>query len=284
MSSTESFQLTHENNNKAVLLFHGMTGEPLEMKQYAKYLHKAGFDVHCACLPGHGGTMEDLKKVTWQDWSKFALEQFDEVKKTYSEVYLAGLCMGAVLAVNVAEERDNVAGIAALSTTLFLDGWKMPWYKFLFPLGLYTLLKYFYDFPETDPYGIKNEKIRKRVSSRLHGSDDAFDYFPMTCALELLRLSKHARKNIKKVKAPTLIVHAQEDDLTSVKSAKCVYKGISSEKKEMVILNNSYHLIVIDNEKEFVAKKSIEFFNSVSKYAPVTEEKQSDEDLAPNNT
>ena len=31
----------------AVLLFHGLTGSPFELKKYAKILYDHGFDVYC---------------------------------------------------------------------------------------------------------------------------------------------------------------------------------------------------------------------------------------------
>ena len=268
MSSKDGFQLKHAENKRAVLLFHGMTGSPFEMRQYAKYLYRAGYDVYCSCLPGHGGSISNLKKTRWQEWQNFAINDFDYLKSHYKEVYIAGLCMGALLALSVAEQDRDVAGIAGLSTTLYLDGWTIPWYRIFMPFGLYTILKFFYDFPESEPYGIKNETVRKKISSLYHDQSNAtaFDCIPMTCILELMKFSKHIRKNIKKVKVPFIVIHSKEDDLTSIKSAKFVYNNALSEIKEYIELDNSYHLIVIDNEKKFVADKSIKFFNKLSKY------------------
>jgi len=245
-----------------------MTGSPFEMRQYAKYLHRAGYDVYCSCLPGHGGDIGSLKKTKWQEWQNYAINEFDYLKNCYEEVYIAGLCMGALLALSVAEEGRDVAGLAGLSTTLYLDGWTIPWYKFFFPLAIHTILKFFYDFPESEPYGLKNEIVRKKISSLYHdqSNTDAFDCIPMICVVELLRFSKHIRKNIKKVKVPFIVIHSKEDDLTSIKSAKFVYEHASSEIKEYIELDNSYHLIVIDNDKKFVADKSVEFFNKLSNF------------------
>lgn len=268
MSSKDGFQLKHSENKRAVLLFHGMTGSPFEMRQYAKYLYKAGFDVYCSCLPGHGGEINEIKKARWQEWQKHALNEFDYLKNCYEEVFAAGLCLGAVLALSLAEEGRDVAGIVGLSTTLYLDGWTLPWYRIFFPIGINTVLKFFYDFPESEPYGIKNEAVRKKISSMYNDetNDTAFDCIPLMCVVELLKFSKYFRKNIRKIKVPFVVIHSKYDDLTSIKSAKFVYKKASSEIKEYIELDNSYHLIVIDNEKQFVAEKSIEFFNKLSKY------------------
>jgi len=43
------------SSQKVVLLLHGMTGSPFEMKQYGKNLHKAGFEAYIV-----GGAVRDL--------------------------------------------------------------------------------------------------------------------------------------------------------------------------------------------------------------------------------
>ena len=90
----------------------------------------------------------------------------------------------------------------------------------------------------------------------------------MSCIYELLKFSKWTQKNIFKVKAPILLMHAKEDDLTSPKSAEFVYKNIGSSIRKYIRLENSYHLVVMDNERDFVFEKSIEFLNSLSAYGP----------------
>ena len=71
-----------------------------------------------------------------------------------------------------------------------------------------------------------------------------------------------------------LLMHAKRDDLTSTKSANFVFNNISSENKKYIELENSYHLIVMDNERDFVFEKSIEFLNSLSDFVPEIKEKE----------
>lgn len=266
MGQSLDFEFTHENNNRAVLLFHGMTGSPFEMKKLGRALYEAGLDVYCYCLPGHGTSPISIKTVRWEDWYQESTSHYRDLTKKYEEVYLGGLCMGAVLALAIASEYKDVTGILALSTTLFLDGWTIPWYNFLMPMGLHTILRYYYSFPEREPYGLKNEALRKKVAALQKKNTVALDNYPMSCIYELLKMSKVAQKNMEKVKSPVLLMHAKEDDLTSPKSADFVYKNISSSIREYVELEDSYHLVVMDNEREFVFNKCIEFLNKISEY------------------
>lgn len=260
LSSQSGFVFKNgEKNNTAILLLHGLTGSPFEMHQYGKALCKEGYDVFCPILPGHCVGLESLKNAVWKDWYDFSLNEFDELSKKYEKVFISGLCMGSVLALCVAQERDNVSGIIGLSTTLFLDGKGIPWYRFLSHFAASTIFKFFYLFPETKTCGIKNENIRKRIANLQESNTSVLNCYPMLCVLEIMKFSSFARKKMHKVKTPVLLIHSIEDDFTSIKSAEFVYKNISSEKKELVKLENSYHVITLDNDKKFVTEKSIEF-------------------------
>ena len=269
MGKSLDFEFIHESKCKrAVLLFHGMTGSPYEMKKMGKALFDADFDVFCYCLPGHGTSPINIKTVRWQDWYDDSVLHYKELTQKYDEVYLGGLCLGAVLAIAIAQEYQNVRGIVSLSTTLFLDGWTIPWYNFFMPIGVHTILRYYYSFPEREPYGLKNETLRRKIAALQKRNTEALDNYPMSCIYELLKFSKQTQKNIAKVTAPILLMHAKEDDLTSTRSAEFVYRNISSKTKNYIKLENSYHLIVMDYERDYVFEKSIEFFNSLSDFSP----------------
>lgn len=260
------FEFIDENNQykNAILLFHGLTGSTFEMKKYAQHLYANGYDVYAYCLPGHGEDTYNIRSVSYIDWIEFAQSKFIQLKTKYQNVFLGGLCLGAVLALILGQKfKSEVCGIISLSTTLYLDGWTMPWYNFMMPLGLYTLIRYYYTFPEREPYGIKNIKKRRSIQKIMGKNSIAMDNYPLSCVYELLKLSKIARKNINEVISPILIMHSNDDDLTSVKSAKFVFNNISSTKKELFILNNSYHLMLYDNDKDFVFDKSVEFLNKL---------------------
>ena len=250
--------------NRAAMLFHGLTGSPFELKKYAKFLYDKGFDVYCYCLPGHGDHPVDIYSVKEQDWRDFVNDRYKELRKNYADFFVGGLCLGAVLALNLAQENKDITGLICLSTTLFLDGWTIPWYNFLMPIGLYTILRYYYTFPEREPYGIKNIKVRNTISKLMSKNTVAMDNYPLSSIYELLLLSKKVRRNIKKVQAPILLVHSLEDDLTSTKSAKFVFNNISSFYKEYMELKDSYHLVLYDNEKESVYNKTLEFTDALS--------------------
>ena len=78
--------------------------------------------------------------------------------------------MGAVLALKLAIDRPReVDGLGLYGTTFFHDGWATPLigrFSFLLPLGMRLGIGRKQVSMESPPYGIKDERIRKRIVER----------------------------------------------------------------------------------------------------------------------
>lgn len=266
MTSGIDFELIHnesEKAQKAVLLFHGLTGSPFEMKKYGDFLFKNGFDVFCYSFPGHGDRISEIETVTWQDWCGFAQEKYTKLRKNYNQFFVSGLCLGAAMAIYLGEHNKDLTGIVALSTTLFLDGFCIPWTISLLPFALSTIIRFYYTFPEDDCFGVKNERTRKSLAKMTAKANIGMDNYPLNCVDGLLKLSKNVRKNLKNVTCPILCIHSKYDNLSSTKGAKIVLDGVSSQIKKYIELNDSYHMVLYDNEKEFVMNSAKEFLEEL---------------------
>lgn len=259
----------------AVLLIHGLTGTPNEMRFLAGYLNKKGYTVICPRLANHGEPLHILKRTKWQSFyasAKKALLDF-KTSNPQTPLFAGGLSMGALLALLLAEEfPDKVEGVCCLSPTLFYDGWNVPWTKCFLPLAYATPLKYISYFKEEPPYGIKNETIRQRVHEYYKNADlnklngvakYGYPFFPVTLLCELNRLVKHLIKKLPAIKTPVQLIQAHEDDMTSVKNSQFIQDRIQSKMKEIFLLYNSYHVVTADQERETVAAGMEDFFNRV---------------------
>ncbi len=262
------------DSGMTVILIHGLTGTPNEMKYLAGSFHTKGYNVSCPRLANHNQPLHVLKNTKWQDCYETVRQDFLRIKKSNPKetVFVAGLSMGALLALLLAEEfQDQISAISCLSPTLFYDGWNVPWSRHLLPLAYFTPLKHFFYFKEEPPYGIKNERIRARVhryfsnvSLQEMGSITRFGYpcFPVTLLCELRLLVKHLAKKLPSVRVPVQIIQAKEDDMTSIKNAQFIYDKVSSPVKEIVLLEDSYHIITADQERTKVSHKMGEFFKN----------------------
>ncbi|MBP7056376.1 MAG: hypothetical protein KBB52_05955, partial [Candidatus Omnitrophica bacterium] len=64
-SPDNGFTLQGENGS-LVILIHGLTGTPNEMRFLANYFNKKGYSVICPRLANHGEPLCILKKTKWQ--------------------------------------------------------------------------------------------------------------------------------------------------------------------------------------------------------------------------
>jgi len=253
-----------------VLLIHGLTGTPTEMRTVGRGLNKHGFSVLGVQLAGHCGTEADLLATGWQDWFASVEAAAEKLRAEVDHLFVAGLSMGAVLALKYAiEHPDKVDGLALYSTTFHYDGWAIP------PLSRLSFLLPIVDrlgigrsrrFMESFPYGIKNERIRSVIAGEMLSGDSAAAGLPgnpWPSLAELFRLCRTVRRDLAKVHTPTLILHATEDDVASMRNAEIVQQGVSGP-VELVELAESYHMITVDQERQTVIDRSAGFFRALA--------------------
>ena len=247
----------------AVLLLHGLAASPLEMRYLARALHRDGFSVHVPHISGYGYGVIATDSRAWHDR---VCAIFERLKGEYRTVSVGGLCIGAVLALGLAAEKGRaVAALSLMSTTLYYDGWAMPWYRFLLPLGYYTPLRHLYAYREHALYGLKNEVLRKRIARAANQSALSAigaTNVPMNHIYHATRLIRHVKRNLAAVEAPALVVHAVDDDTASVRSADFVTDHIGSPVVRKVFLNDSYHMVTMDNERDVVVRETREFLRA----------------------
>jgi len=265
------------HTDQAVLLIHGITGTPSEMGYLGRKIHKAGFSVLCNTLPRHCSSLGELRKVTWQEIADSCIRDLKGLQKNYRRVFVGGLSMGALMAIHLAAQfSDDVSGIIALAPTLFYDGWSLPKGKIFLRLAWrIPFLRNLINIRETWPYGLKDEYLRQHFARFYkNASASVFDkktmlfgspFFPISSLYQHSLLTELVKKEIPAVRNPILILHAREDDMTSLKNAQFVFDNIGSPDKSLIVLEDSYHMITIDQEKDKVAQEIINFLNKLTK-------------------
>ncbi len=92
---------TVETNGKyevGIILLHGLTGMPSELRPVARHLTKLGYLVECPLLPGHGAGHQELLDSNWKQWVQCAREAIASMAKRTPKVFIGGLSMGALIA------------------------------------------------------------------------------------------------------------------------------------------------------------------------------------------
>lgn len=279
-------------SNILVYLIHGITGTPTEMHYVARGLSRQGWDVYATTLPGHCTRLRDLMRTSEYDWRWHVQTQLTFARERYPIVFVAGLSAGGLLALEVAT-AVAVDGVGVLSPTFTFDGWNTPWTHALLPFGVKVLprqLQQLFFQRDKAPFGIKDETLQARIRaaysplSRIHkqlrdwwlrwtpraarqtasvptAAATGYPLFPLKTFIDVDRLITRVRNRLSKVTAPTVILQAREDDLTSPRNAYLVYDEISSTEKDLILLEDCYHVITVDKQKKAVVQHLIDFFN-----------------------
>jgi carboxylesterase len=251
-------------NGTGVLLIHGVTGSPVEMKYVAKGLHRRGYTVYAPLLAGHGRDMEALRRTRWQDWYDTVAQSAYLLSALTDRVVVAGVCMGGLLGLHLARDQACVRAIAAYSALLQYDGWNMPYHyragRLTVPVALALGFGGRIALKERSPFGIKSERIRRLLGDGIRGTLPAY---PLETLQENLRLITATRALLPKVKKPTLLVHARQDDVAGSGNPLAIQREIGGP-CEIAWLENSYHMIHVDQEHASVCNRTGEFFDRIS--------------------
>jgi carboxylesterase len=266
------------DSEDVVLLVHGLTGTPNEMRVLAKGLRTAGYAVHCITLPGHCGTMDDLLATRWQDWYGHVEQVATALRLQSTRLFVGGLSMGALLALALAARHpDWISGVAVYGPTFRYDGWSIPWtgkLAFLLPLLLTFGIGRRRVFMEPPPYGIRDAQLRQRVSAAMLAGDSVSAGLPgnpWPALAEMQKLSAWTRRQLGAVTSPCLVMHARHDDVASLRNAELVVSRVAAETR-LIVLENSYHMITVDQERRAVIDASVAFFDSQRRPGPAMPE------------
>jgi carboxylesterase len=232
------------------LLIHGFTGSPDIMRPLANHLNDLGLTVFAPLLAGHGTTKENLAASTWRDWYGTVNKAFEELKAECSAICVAGLSLGGVLALKLAEDRpEDIRALTCLATPLVLDGWV----RLALPAILNTPLKLFYRYQKKAGLDVKDASVKTNVWNIAE--------MPLASIASLTELQAEVKSALSRVATPTLLIHARADSTAPYANMQMIAAGISSTVTETVTLENSYHLVTVDFEKELVNRKVAEFFS-----------------------
>jgi carboxylesterase len=199
----------------------------------------------------------------YQEWIDSVDQFINDLFQTHGTISVAGLSMGATLALAVAARNSKINCLIILSPVLIFDGWAVPWYypflELVFAVGIRN-----WHFKEREPFGVKNIELRRHIQKAVLAnsvSELGAAHLPAAHLHQSLELIKATKKVLGSVTADTLIIHAIDDETASPKNPEMIMKFILSETCRMIWLGNSYHMITVDNEREVVANEVNNFIN-----------------------
>ena len=269
-----------DRSRPLIVLFHGLSSSPVEFNFLGSELSNSGYRVNTPTIEGYsfGGNA-----TSWKYWLKEAVNHVSKLQETESRpISVGGISLGSTLALAVATELNDILGVVALSTTLKYNGWAIPWYRCLIPVGMALGLGNKYKYKERDPFGIKNPQIRayiKRVFSSNDLSAVGGSYMTLKHMHEGNHLCRYVMNNLPSVTSSILTIHAVDDEIANTYNPEMVAQRSHASLLRQIYLGNSYHMITVDNERETVASETKNFLDVI--YGKIEPEPNEKKILAP---
>ncbi|MBI3440260.1 MAG: alpha/beta fold hydrolase [Proteobacteria bacterium] len=252
------------SREKGVLLVHGLTGAPTEMRFVGKQLHRMGFTVYAPTLAGHGGDEATLINTTYEDWAAGLQKALSYVKERVSNVSAAGICVGGALALHLAhQEKGRIDKVVIYAPALDYDGWNQPYWSRGARIFKDLLIRIpsvrNTNFKETHPFGVRDDRIRRLIVENPESLEGVLPYFPARSLYQNYRLNDVLKKELPKINVPTLLIHAKDDDVSHPRNSYAIQKQHGGS-CDVVLLEDSYHMIHVDRERHKVAELTGQFF------------------------
>jgi len=258
---TDRYETFYQGNSgHAVVLLPGLCGSELEMGAIPRLLKQSN---HTYTIPRIKGYSAHTGLTGYQELIDSVDQYVTDLSQTHTSISIAGLSMGATLALAVAEQNSKVHSLVILSPVFLFDGWSVPWY-YPFLALLYKFGIRNWHFKEREPFGVKNVELRRHIRKAVMAntvSELGAAHLPAVHLYQSLELVKATKKDLNSITADTLIIHAIDDETASPKNPEIIMDRISSETCRMIWLGNSYHMITVDNEREVVANEVNNFIN-----------------------
>ncbi len=244
------------SGDDAVLLIHGFTGTPYETRYLGEKLALRGYRVHGVRLTGHGLDPLDLERATAEDWIRDVRAGFQALSG-FRRVFVAGLSMGALLAVALAAEKPRgVAALALLAPALRFQ-WSVRLYLRLFRS---ELLRHWIRFVPKGASAVLDATERR--------NNPSISRVPTQGAVQLSRMVDIAEESLPRVRAPALVVISAHDPTVSPRSASLIAERLGSRPVRVLVVRRSLHVLTIDRDRDEVAAAVAGFFDEVRVETP----------------
>ncbi|MGE5381163.1 MAG: alpha/beta hydrolase [Methylocystaceae bacterium] len=234
-NEAQPFFLT--GSSTAILLLHGFTASPSEVKALGLLLQHKGYTVSAPLLPGHGSHPRHLNATSTEEWQQAVSNELEYLNASYQQVFMVGLSLGGLLALWTMEQRLAISGVVAINPALELKS---------------RLTRLAYPLSKTLGYMPKGHK--KITESLEKQGRFAYDVIPVKSFLQLDQLRKQIWQDVKCLDGNLLIIQSRNDETVNSAAVADFFGQIPAEGKQYLELLNSGHVATMGPEKEMIAE------------------------------
>jgi carboxylesterase len=236
-----SFYMDHDRvTERSVLLLHGWTACPFEMRELGLRLYAEGYNVVGPRLAGHGTRVEDFVCYGGNDWWAAAREGLEIAALSGRTVTIIGESMGGSLAALLAQAYPQLVQKLILCA---------PCFEIANPLAPFTRWQWVQRFiPQVD-MGPQPEWMRGFW----------YSVVPTSAIAELVQVAAAARRTGPLLATPVVIIQADEDQMVRPVGAHRYLRSLTrlaEGEKRLIAFSGGHHNLTVslNPQKERVFK------------------------------
>lgn len=234
-----------------VLLVHGFTSSPNDMRSLGEYLAERNLTVHGVRIQGHGVSHHILKKTNRYDWFYSVRRGADLLKKDTDKIFVIGFSMGGCLNLMLAEEDPSIRGMVLINTPIYTKQSRVIFW-------FIPLIKHFKKFSTKEWVKQMDNYFEKRDSG-------SYYRIPLDSAWQFYKLIQDTKNIMKDVLAPVYLIQSERDETINPDSVNYIEKNIGSEEKKKEIIDTHVHNILMNfPEKERIFENIYAFIKEKS--------------------
>jgi len=222
------------------------------MRYLGERLAARGMTVVAPTLAGHATrTASELDRTRWTDWMESVEREYQALRSRCSALAVVGLSMGALLALRLARRHGpDLRAVGSLSAPLWLPAYA----RFGIPLAARAAA--FWERLALIPKPGGHSDVRDPEMRRQNPTMTAF---PVNALVSLLELCALVRRELPEVVVPAFLAHGARDHTVPPACLDELAGRIGSRDRRTLRLNESFHVITIDVERERLARELGDF-------------------------
>ena len=223
---------------EGILLLHGLTGTPAELRVLGESLAADGYTVHAPLLPGRGTRPEDMHSLCWEDWMAAALSAYDDLAQRHESVVVGGVSAGGVMTLDLALRRRPAALLLYATALAIRD-------------RIAYVTPYIWRFIRSWP-APGSDCVEPETRT------PCYDPAPLRAVSELIAGVRRVRHRLEEISAPALVAHSLTDRFVPVACSYELSRRLRGPVRTL-FLDGTGHGITADAKRHEVANESRAF-------------------------
>jgi carboxylesterase len=233
------------DGDTGILVVHGFTGTPHDMRDLALALADRGWRVANVLLAGHAAGEAALAQTRWPDWWESLVAAYVALRSHCSRIMVCGFSMGGVLALKLCVHYP-VVGAAILAAPVFMRGPLLPFLP---------CLSRFVRYRPHGPPSVTDPEARARQPD--------VGRTPLVGLASFVELMADVDELLPEVSSPLLLVYSRRDHIVPFANLAHIAGRVGSRDVESCVLERSDHVLTVDLEHQRVTDAVLSFATRV---------------------